>query len=286
MKNMILEMKTIVEESKGEDSFAKIRNKLKEYLHYFVLDFIYNSEFKDMIFYGGSCLRVVYGLPRMSIDLDFEADKKIDFKKLKKSLEKYFKEDLDLKDKIRVRGEKKEDNVNCLFLNFSLMNEIGLSTQKDEMLKVRIDVRMVSKEYLKKLVPILTLKSKYGKSFVIKHYDLPILFASKLMAILDRPKKGFSVGGEEEKIDFKGRDFYDLIWYMEKRIQPNKEMLKLKGEKGSVKDVFNKIGLFISKRKLKRGLKKDLEPLFLKPVDSFVDNFANIFRRLKKEHYT
>ncbi len=286
MENIILEMKKIVEESKGETSFINIRNKLKEYLHYFVLDFIYNSEFKDMIFYGDSCLRIVYDLPRMSIDLDFEADEGMDFNKLKKSLEKYFSANLKLKDKFYIRGEKRGKNVNRIFLNFPLMNEIGLPAQKDETLKIRIDIMSVSKKYLGKLTPILTLKSKYGRSFVVKHYDLPTLFASKLAAILDRSPKGFVVGKEEEKVDFKGRDFYDLIWYMEEKILPNEKMLKLKGVKGSIGDVFDEVALFISKRRLKGGLKKDLEPLFLGPVDSFVNNFRNIFQRLREEHYT
>lgn len=285
MENIILEMKKIIEESKEESSFVKIRNRLREYLHYFVLDFIYNSEFKDMVFYGGSCLRIVYNLPRMSIDLDFEADEGTDFNKLKKLLEKYLSAHLKLKNKFYITGDKKGKNVNRIFLNFSLMNEIGLSAHKGEVLKVRIDIMSVPKEYLKKLAPVLTLKSKYGKSFVIRHYDLPTLFASKLAAILNRSQKGFTVDREEEKIDFKGRDFYDLIWYMEEKILPNEEMLKLKGIKDSVGDVFDEIALFISKRKLKEGLKKDLEPLFLGPVDSFVDNFRNIFQTLKQERY-
>ncbi len=285
MENIIFEMKKIVEESKGEFSFKKSRNKLKEYLHYFVLDFIYNSEFKNMVFYGGSCLRIVYDLPRMSIDLDFETEQGTDLDRLKKSLEKHFNSDLRLKGKFYIKGEKKDKNINRIFLNFSLMNEIGLSSHKDEVLRVRIDIMSVPKKYFKKLVPVFTLKSKYGKSFVIKHYDLPTLFASKLVAILDRPKKGFTVGKENEKIDFKGRDFYDLIWYMEKKILPNKEMLELRGIKGSIRDVFNEVSIFISKRKLEKGLKKDLEPLFIKPVDSFVDNFRAIFQRLKEEHY-
>ena len=72
---------------------------------------------------------------------------------------------------------------------------------------------------------------------------------------------------------------------MEKKILPNKEMLELRGIKGSIRDVFNEVSIFISKRKLEKGLKKDLEPLFVKPVDSFVDNFRAIFQRLKEEHY-
>jgi predicted nucleotidyltransferase component of viral defense system len=284
MENIILEMRKIIEESKEEASLIKTRNKLKEYLHYFVLDFIYNSESKDMVFYGGSCLRIVYDLPRMSIDLDFEAEEKTNFEKFKKSLEKYFSADLGLKNKFYIKGEKKGKNVNRIFLNFPLMNDLGLSSHRDEVLRVRIDIMSVSKNYIKKLVPVFTLKSKYGKSLVIKHYDLSTLFASKLAAILDRPQKGFIVGKKEENIDFKGRDFYDLIWYMERKVLPNKHMLKLKGVKGSTKDLFDDIALFISERKLKKGLKKDLEPLFLGSVNSFVDNFKHIFQRLKENY--
>ncbi len=287
MDNIILEMKTIVRESKRENlSFDKIRNRLKEYLHYFVLDFIYNSEFKNkMIFYGGSCLRIVYDLPRMSIDLDFEVEEGMDFGRLKSLIEDYFKTHFGLKDKFYIKGEKKNRNVNRIFLNFAVMNEIGLSPQKDEVLKVRIDTMSAPKSYFKKLTPIFTLKSKYGKSFVIKHYDLPTLFSSKLAAVLDRPEKGFTVGGEDKKIGFKGRDFYDLLWYMEERITPNIEMLKLKGMEGSIGDIFDDISLYISKIKLKAGLKGDLEPLLNSPVDSFVDSFRIMFERLREERF-
>ena len=283
MNNIILEMKKIVGELKGEGaSFDKIRNSLKEYLHYFVLDFIYNSEFKNMVFYGGSCLRIIYDLPRMSIDLDFEAEDSLDFNKFKESLEKHFSADLGLKDKFYIKGEKKGKNINRIFLNFALMNEIGFPLSEKKVLKIRIDIMSVSKKYLEALSPIFGLKSKYGKSIVIRHYDLKTLFASKLAAILGRT---FTLGKEEEKIDFKGRDFYDLIWYMEKGVLPNEKMLKLKGQ-GSTGDVLGDVAIFISKRKLKEGLKKDLEPLFIKPVDSFADNFKNIFQNLRERHYS
>jgi len=285
MNNIILEMKQIVEESKKDNlSFEQVRNRLKEYLHYFVLDSIYNSQFKNMVFYGGSSLRVVYDLDRMSIDLDFEALTDLNIGELKKSLEKYFNSDIGLKGKFSIKGEKKNEFVNRIFLNFSLMNEIGLSPNKDEVLRVRIDIMLVSRSYLKKAKPIFTLKSKHGKSFVVKHYDLDTLFASKLMAVLDRPKKGFAVGGDKEGVNFKGRDYYDLIWYMEKGASPNKTMLTLKGYKGSSGDLFDEIALFISKNRLEKGIKKDLEPLLFNSADTFASNFEGMFHRLSKKY--
>ena len=75
MNNFILEMQNIVKEGKkrGYENDL-ICNFLKEYLHYFVLDYIYGSKFKSMVFYGGSALRMFFDLPRLSEDVDFEAD--------------------------------------------------------------------------------------------------------------------------------------------------------------------------------------------------------------------
>jgi len=286
MENLILELKKIVDESK-DDNLPNdlIRNRLKEYLHYFVLDFIYNSKFKDLIFYGGSCLRILYDLPRMSEDLDFETDKDLDFKELVSALKKYFAENLNLKEKISV---SKDTGINRIFLILPIMKELGLSVHGSETLRIKIEIRPVGADYLKNIKPIFTPKFKYGKSFIIKHYDLPTLFASKLAAILSRPIKGFAVGKVEEKINFKGRDFFDLSWYMEAGILPNEEMLRVNGLKESIGEVFDRISVFISGAELKAGLKKDLEPLFISKsfVDNFVNNFRSRFQNLKDEKYT
>src|SRR3990167_10510081 len=49
------------------------KNKVKEILQYYVLNFIYNHpEYSKWVMYGGSALRIIHGLDRMSVDLDFE----------------------------------------------------------------------------------------------------------------------------------------------------------------------------------------------------------------------
>ena len=46
---------------------------LKEELQYYVLDFIYHHpEYSHWIMYGGSALRIIHKLNRMSVDLDFD----------------------------------------------------------------------------------------------------------------------------------------------------------------------------------------------------------------------
>ena len=78
MNNIIKELKQSVAEAREENfNEGALRARLKEVIHYNVLDALYNSEFKELIFYGGTCLRVLYDLPRMSEDLDFEGNEKM-----------------------------------------------------------------------------------------------------------------------------------------------------------------------------------------------------------------
>ena len=57
----------------GELDVKTRRNKLKEALQYYVLNFIYHHPaYSKWVMYGGSALRIIHGLDRMSVDLDFE----------------------------------------------------------------------------------------------------------------------------------------------------------------------------------------------------------------------
>src|SRR3990167_4506632 len=71
------------------------QNKLKEALQYLVLDFIYHHpEYSKWVMYGGSALRIIHGLDRMSVDLDFEVAHAITEKfleELKNEIEEHFK---------------------------------------------------------------------------------------------------------------------------------------------------------------------------------------------------
>jgi len=286
MNNFILEMQNIVKEGKkrGYENDL-ICNFLKEYLHYFVLDYIYGSKFKSMVFYGGSALRMFFDLPRLSEDVDFEADEKIDLRELAVGLENYFKKDLALYEKIQVN---KMRTINRIFLKLPVLYEIGLSPHKSEVLRLKVEARPLPAKFFNNAKTTLTIKSKYGVSFVVRHYDLPTLFASKIPAILGRGKRGFKNGKIEEGINFKGRDFYDLIWYMEQGIVPDPIMLAKKEIKKSFKEVLDEIENFVTDNKnFAKGLAADLRPLFPSAgfVDVFSKNFLKIFQRARKDKY-
>ncbi|KKT97160.1 MAG: hypothetical protein UW98_C0022G0001, partial [Parcubacteria group bacterium GW2011_GWC2_45_15] len=70
------------------------RNALKEELQYYVLNFIYHHpDYNGWIMYGGSALRIIHGLDRMSVDLDFEVTHEVTEKfleELKKEVDEHF----------------------------------------------------------------------------------------------------------------------------------------------------------------------------------------------------
>jgi predicted nucleotidyltransferase component of viral defense system len=106
-------LKTLIDEKKRQGlTNDVIRNILKEILQFYSLDFIYNSVYgKDLIFTGGSALRICYGLNRLSEDLDFdlEEDKKIDKELLVNDIINYFKKRLSFqKIEATISGKEKK----------------------------------------------------------------------------------------------------------------------------------------------------------------------------------
>ncbi len=95
--------------------------------------------------------------------------------------------------------------IDSFFLRFGgLLHSLKLSPIKTEKLSIKVEVDTrppaggVVKEYLFQ-EPIL---------FMINHYDLPSLFATKLHAFLFR---GYD----------KGRDYYDVFFFLRKKIIPS-----------------------------------------------------------------
>ena len=112
-------LRNIVTERRREGiSDDIILNALKEELHYAVLDFIYNNQmYSHLVMYGGTLLRIVYGLSRMSEDLDFQTDKKFDFKKFSKDCAEYFKTTYAIDIIIQAKTERLT-GTDYAFINF------------------------------------------------------------------------------------------------------------------------------------------------------------------------
>lgn len=269
-------LKNIVEKNRDVTSTLYLRNLLKETVQLYVLNFIYTSDYgNDFLFKGGTCLRICFDLPRLSEDLDFDIKEYSSFRieKFEQELKNYFVAKLQYKN-LQIKRAK---NQKQLYLKFPIMEELGLKKDASEspLLFVRIDVSPMDSEFYNEEI---TLKSTRDFSFVIRRYSLSDLFVSKISAVLQRTFRK----GKGDKIMFKGRDYYDLIWFFEQGVKVNSERLEditgIKSRKELVAELDEKV-----KSVKAQYLKEDLMQFFAEPkfVDSFVQNFPQLYEQYK-----
>lgn len=270
---IISNLQDIIQKNKGKTSSLFLRNLLKEALQIYTLNFIYGSAYGEkFIFKGGTCLRLCFDLPRLSEDLDFDIKDYQEFnvEKFCDDLKDYFTKQLQYKEiEIRIAGNRKQ-----VFLKFPIMNQLGLaeSKSKSNILFLRIDLNQTDSGVFQEEV---SLYSGYDFNFIIKRYSLADLFASKIVAILQRTFRK----GKKDLITFKGRDYFDLIWFLEKGVKPNFKRLGDIVKIQKRKDILEKLDDKVEKVK-EEYLKEDLLPLFAdeKFVNDFVKNFKNLYR--------
>ncbi len=275
MKNQIIMTlkKNLENLAEYENVAAEVqRNAIKEILQYYVLDFIYHhSEYSGWIMYGGSALRICHGLNRMSVDLDFEIDRKVDnifLDKLKSEIAVHFKDAYNIDSAFLTIGTT---NDRGLTLKFNLAEDMGLDFHSKQV-HVKIDLNHFP--IRPKIVTEYWPQNKYQLSFVIKTYNMSALMASKIAAIFLREPRG--MGGAI--YDYKGRDIYDLLWYMEKKIVPDFDYLVAKKiDIHDLKTLFNKLTVnILNYEKMNALLKEDLSPLFFNRV--FAENWLKNWR--------
>ncbi len=251
-------------------------NALKEELQFYVLDFIYHHpEYHKWIMYGGSALRICYNLNRMSVDLDFEVSHKVDsdfLSEFKEETEKHF---------TKVYG------VDAEFLKISITNNRGIKLKfragsliegyASEWVHIKVDLNHFSPA---SGVVTERIPQNHGQlSFVIRTYNLSSLMASKIAAIFLRGTRGVGEATYEEK----GRDIYDLLWYMGKKIVPDLDYLKAKhvDEAKGYRTLFTKLAVKMNNVS-EENLKNDLTPLFLDSrfVTNWLKNWRDTFFQL------
>ena len=157
--------------------------------------------FDKAAFYGGTCLRIFYGLDRFSEDMDFsllQPDQQF-------NLDQYFEPVIN---EFRALGrevvidnkiKKIKSNIESAFLKEDT-SVFSLRFSAEPKVKIRIEVDTnpplgFSTEQKLLLLPF---------SFMTHCYSLPDLFAGKMHAILFRNWKS----------RVKGRDWYDLEWHV------------------------------------------------------------------------
>jgi len=245
---------------------------LKEILQAQVLHFIYNhKQYRNLNFYGGSCLRVVYQLNRMSEDIDLDNANQVSLETLVEDIHNYFHTNL-ATDPITASFQRSENQIFRVTLKFPVLFALKLSQHQNENLHLKIEVSHHVQKAIIEKTPIVY----YGKSFVPNHFSIETMMAGKILACLQR---SFVVG--DTKTDFKARDFYDLLWLMQKNIQPYQEKLIHDGNlPASVSEVFDLLEERVS-RIDSHDLYRDLSFLFEDQffIQSWCENFKNNFLR-------
>jgi hypothetical protein len=167
--------------------------------------------FETAAFYGGTALRLTYGLDRFSEDLDFSL--------LKPSLEFRFDKYADsLQNELNafgfdvsfeVKQKSKGSAIESAFLKANTFEQMLIIEAPKEIIEgVEHSAKLKIKLEIDTNPPAgFEIEMKYVFSpvqFAVCIYTLPSLFAGKMHALLCR----------KWKTRVKGRDWYDFIWYI------------------------------------------------------------------------
>ena len=188
------------------------RNLVREYLQARILESLQRAgAMVPLAFHGGTALRFLYTIPRFSEDLDFALEKSgvsYDFRAYLRAIQDEF-----VKEGYQV-GVKLNDKktVNSAFVRFSnLLYEFGLSAQRDEVLAVKIEVDT----YPPAGAGLDTTLIRRHVTLRLQHHDRASLLAGKLHALFQRRY-------------VKGRDMYDLMWYLSDPDWPSPNLILLR----------------------------------------------------------
>jgi len=221
---------------------------LREYLQHKILQLIYESEFADdLIFTGGTCLRIVHNNQRFSEDLDFD--------NLKMSPKKFSALSDAVRKGLEAEGYKAELKVvhrtayHCYIRMPGLLYEQKLSAHKDETVMIRLDTE--PQEYRYK--PEQVLLNRFDVFVTINSAPLPLLMAQKCRAILNRRR-------------MMGRDLFDVVFLAGLGIHPDYHYLKARSQIKSAKELKDALHRKISRQNL-RKLGADVEPFLFNAKD-------------------
>ena len=188
------------------------KNAMKEIMQEIVLCGLSRAGFfKKAAFYGGTALRIFYGLDRFSEDLDFSlevSDPNFDLKEYFPILEKEVSS-FGLNVSIAEKEKNKESAIRSAFLKgntkehlllFYVDEHIAGGAAKNETIKIKFEVDVnppafASFEHKYRLLPV---------PYEVNLYDMSSLFAGKLHAVICRAWQS----------RIKGRDLYDYVFYL------------------------------------------------------------------------
>ncbi len=220
MNEAVARMLARYERRRVEDDVKALREILQEIA---LLGLWRSRFFERAAFYGGTALRILYGMDRYSEDLDFSLLKpaaEFDLSRYCNALEKEIRS---FGFDATVTGKSKSDQsaIQSAFLKADTLKHLLVinttealtaSIPTGQVLKIRIEVDTdpppgfdTETRFLLQPIP-----------FSVRAFSLPDMFAGKMHAVLCRNWKN----------RVKGRDWYDLIWYVANHPQLHLEHLE------------------------------------------------------------
>lgn len=235
------------------------RNVTQEVMQEVTLAGLYRGGFFDKAaFYGDTCLRIFHELPRFSEDMDFSLIGKDETF----NLESYFPSIIEEfkavgRDIVITRKEKKkETKVESAFLkDDTAIYDVKFRTEKDLKIKIEVDIDPplgFTTEQKLSLMPF---------SFMTRCFTLPDLYAGKMHALLFR----------NWKTRVKGRDWYDLEWYVGHNIPLDFSHLQIRTKEFNGMDMDKEFFTNLLKERLSSTdinmVKRDVLPFIQNPQE-------------------
>jgi predicted nucleotidyltransferase component of viral defense system len=181
--------------------------------------------FEKAAFYGGTALRIFYQLPRFSEDLDFSLLVPAPGFSLQPYLDGMVREfrALGIEVSITEKNKSKKTNIDSAFLKAGTeWKEIVLKniSPQERTAGVRPEIKIKLEVDTRPPAGFTTEEKLLLRpfSFYVKCFSLPDLFAGKMHALLFRKWK--------ERV--KGRDWFDLEWYIRNATRLHLEHLRLR----------------------------------------------------------
>jgi len=200
------------------------KNAMKEVMQEIVLCGLSRAGFfNKAAFYGGTALRIFYGLDRFSEDLDFsletpdpEFDLETYFPCLTKEIKSYgLNVEITTKEKTgdsAIHSAFLKGNTKEHLLMFFNDEQLAGSVSGNEVIKIIFEVDTDPPAYAEFERKYRLLPAPYE----VRLYDMPSLFAGKIHAVLARAWKN----------RVKGRDLYDYVFYLSRNTSVNLKHLR------------------------------------------------------------
>lgn len=234
-------------------------NHLKELLQILILKIIYDTGyFKNIIFSGGTALRILFNLKRFSEDIDFSLVNKTGYQlhKFSSHLLKHLI-NYGLNTEIKINNRKIVHQLDIKFAEILFDMKISAFPGQKLFIRIEIDTNPPEGGNME-----ISLVNKFT-IFSITHFDLPSMYSTKLHACFFRKY-------------VKGRDFYDLLWYLTNKIEPNYILLN-----NAIKQTHKKEYKMITKNNFLGVLLEMIEKIDFKIVHKDVERFLEDKKQLK-----